>query len=54
MSASNSDPQGRRLVGHGVAVAVHVSRRGARWPGAIGCLPQNRSDAPSSRPRGRQ
>lgn len=42
MPTSDSDTARRSLVGYGVAVAIHVSRRGTRWTGAASSFSQNR------------
>lgn len=49
MPAPDRDPQGRRVVGHGVLAALHVPRRGARGSGAVGRVPQDGADAPGPR-----
>lgn len=49
MPASDRDPEGRRLVGHGVVAALHVPRRGARRSGTARRVPKNGADASGSR-----
>jgi hypothetical protein len=54
MPASNSHIEGRGKLGHGVLAALHVPRRGSRWPGTAGRLPEDGPDAAGPWPRGRQ
>lgn len=49
MPASDRDPEGRRLVGHGVVAALHVPRRGARRSGTARRVPKDGADASGSR-----
>lgn len=45
MSTSDCNPKGCSIVGHGVLVALYVSRGGERGSGAAACVLEDGTDA---------